>query len=162
MYLHFYMKSYYEKMLTGWGPYICIPLSIPTIFTLGPGGLEKEKGKNMQETWSEIDTTQGEEGIFVCVRFFPTLPKIRQFWESPCSKTVLWDVLPLWKERRKCNFFSAVPAPKTVLFWMSLFHYFFINSVSVVSGWLSFRSCAIPSVSERKFRCVDCNLKNEK
>lgn len=104
MYLHFYMKSYYEKMLTGWGPYICIPLSIPTIFTLGPGGLEKEKGKNMQETWSEIDTTQGEEGIFVCVRLFPTLPKIRQFWESPCSKTVLWDVLPLWKERRKCNF----------------------------------------------------------
>lgn len=104
MYLHFYMKSYCEKMLKGWGPYIRIPLSIPTIFTLRPGGLEKQKGKNMQETWSGIDTAQGEEGIFVCVRLFPTLLKIRQFWEAPCSKTGLWGVLLLWKERRKCNF----------------------------------------------------------
>lgn len=47
-------------MLTGWELYLHRPLGIPTIFVLRSEGLEKLKGKNVQETWSKTDRTQEE------------------------------------------------------------------------------------------------------
>lgn len=58
VYLCFYMKNNYRRELTGQELYIHRPLGIPTIFVLRPQGLEKPKGKNVQETWSKIGTTQ--------------------------------------------------------------------------------------------------------
>lgn len=89
-------------------------------------------------------------------------PKSGRSRNHSAGKLVCGVLYKFEEKEENVIFPSAVAVPKILLIWPSLLRYCCINTVSRVSGWLSFQLRGFPSVLKWKFLCLDIQLKEKK